>query len=105
MGPDRIQPSRALSIAARWCSRKVMPRRSANCCAGLVIARHVLAALAAQGADKFRLIGEVVAAIMQVHAVAVARQGDIGPWLSMPGVASTCARSTVMPCALWIVAA
>jgi hypothetical protein len=41
---------------------------------GLVVARHVLAALAAERADEFRLIGEVVAAIMQGHAVAVARQ-------------------------------
>ncbi len=43
----------------------------------LVIRRHVLGPVARQGADKPVLVGEVVAAIMQVHAVAVARQGDI----------------------------
>ena len=47
------------------------------CRSPLVIRRHVLGPVARQGADKPVLAGEVIAAIMQVHAVAVARQGDI----------------------------
>ncbi|SFW36635.1 hypothetical protein [Nitrosovibrio sp. Nv17] len=43
----------------------------------LVIRRHVLRAVARKGVDEFVLTGEVVAAIMQVRAVPVARQGDI----------------------------
>lgn len=37
-----------------------------------VIRRHVLGPVAGQGVDEFVLTGEVVAAIMQVHAVTVA---------------------------------
>src|SRR3546814_1005403 len=44
----------------------------------LVIARHILAALAAERANEFALIGEVLATIMQGHAFAVPRQGNIG---------------------------
>ena len=43
----------------------------------LVVRRHILRAIARQGADKPVLIGKIVAAIMQLHAVAVPRQGDI----------------------------
>ena len=43
----------------------------------LVIAGHVFGPVARQGAGKLVLTGEVVAAIMQVRAVAVTRQGDI----------------------------
>ena len=43
----------------------------------LVIRGHVLGAVARQGADKPILVSEVIAAIVQVHTVAVARQGDI----------------------------
>ena len=43
----------------------------------LVVRGHVLGPVARQGADKPVLTGKIVAAIMQVHAVAVPRQGDI----------------------------
>src|SRR5690606_20388811 len=38
-----------------------------------IVARHVLCALAGQGADKLAVVLEVVAAIVERHAVAVAR--------------------------------
>ena len=43
----------------------------------LVVRGHILCAIARQGADKPVLTGKIVAAIMQVHAVAMPRQGDI----------------------------
>ena len=43
----------------------------------LVIRRHVLGAVARQRADEPVPTGKIVAAIMQVHAVSMARQGDI----------------------------
>ena len=43
----------------------------------LVIRGHVLRAIAREGADKPIPNGKIVAAIMQVHTVAVPRQGDI----------------------------
>lgn len=42
-----------------------------------VVRRHVLGPVSRQGVDEFVLAGEVVAAIMQLHPVAVPRQGDI----------------------------
>ncbi|GAA3277557.1 hypothetical protein GCM10020258_59360 [Sphingomonas yabuuchiae] len=45
---------------------------------GGIVTRHVLAPVARQGADELALIGEVVAAIMKLHAVAMPRQADIG---------------------------
>ena len=45
---------------------------------GLVVARHVLSALAAQRANKFGLIGKIIAAIVERQPVAVSRHGNIG---------------------------
>jgi hypothetical protein len=39
-----------------------------------IVAGHVLAPVARQGADKLALIGEVVAAVMELHGLAVPRQ-------------------------------
>jgi hypothetical protein len=70
-----------------------------------IVAGHVLAAVARQGARELALIGEVVAAVMELHAVAMPRQADIGAVAVHAGVARTWVRSTVTPCALWNVAA
>ena len=43
----------------------------------VVVRRHILGPVARQGADNPVLAGEIVMAVVQVHAVAVARQGDI----------------------------
>ena len=54
------------------------PLGIALCRIGTFVVRgHVLRAIARQGAGKPVLIGKIVAAIMQLHAVAVPRQGDI----------------------------
>ena len=54
----------SLGIALRWIAL-------------FVIRRHVLGPVARQGTGEPVPIGKIVAAIMQVHAVAVPRQGDI----------------------------
>ena len=43
-----------------------------------VVTGHVLAPVARQGADKLALVGEVVAAVMELRAVAVSRHANIG---------------------------
>src|SRR3546814_14399488 len=46
-------------------------------CRGIV-ARHILAPVARQRPRELALVGEVVTAVMELHAVAVPRQADIG---------------------------
>jgi hypothetical protein len=71
----------------------------------LVIRRHVLGPVARQGADKPVLISKVVAAVMQVHAVTMTRQGDI----TAMGIEARCCQHMRSvhrhACALWTVAA
>ena len=50
-------------------------------------------------------VAQVLARPMQLHPLAMPRQPDIGRVPVHVADASTCARSTVTPCALWIVAA
>src|SRR3546814_7456084 len=46
--------------------------------AALIVARHVLRALAGQGADKTGLVLEVVATVVKLHVVPVTGHADIG---------------------------
>jgi hypothetical protein len=70
-----------------------------------IVAGHVLGAVARQDAGELALIGEVVAAVVELHPVAVPRHAHIGAVPVHAGVARTWARSTVTPCDLWKVAA
>src|SRR3546814_9611260 len=70
-----------------------------------IIRRHILRPLARERAGELALVGEVVATVMELHPVAMPRQRHIGRMAVHAGVARTCARSTVTPCALWMVGA
>ena len=49
-----------------------------RCAVTLIVARHILGTLPRQDAGEFGAVGKVVPAVIELHTVAVARQGDIG---------------------------
>jgi hypothetical protein len=71
----------------------------------LVITRHVLGSFARQGANQPGFAAKVVATIVHVHTVAVARQHDIGAVAVHTRCGERRVRSTVTAWVLWIVAA